>query len=102
MNQQRFLHLTKRFAGPVIAAYLLHWGVWWLIFVVTQGVMVVLTNTLDWIASGVFGSFQLVERESMPGLLAIPEELLGGVIPLIFGLLVGWWILRHRANAPSL
>ena len=86
--------LAQRFAGPVIAAYLLYLGVWLLLFVGTQVVMALLTGTVNWVFE-LFGQFAVVEREAVL-LRLLPGELAEGIVPIIAGLLVGWWVLRRK------
>jgi len=88
--------LVQRFAGPVIAAYLLHLGLWLLFFVGWQLVMAVLTRAVNWFAE-MFGQFSVVEREGVLVRL-LPGQLAEGIVPIIFGLLVGWWVFRKRRN----
>jgi hypothetical protein len=86
--------LFRRFAPAIVAAYLMHWGVWALLFVVDQMVLWALTATVDWSAL-LLGQFSAVERETVL-LRPLPGELAEGIVPLILGLLVGWWLRRRR------
>ena len=51
MNRQHrrfsFVPLAKRFALPALAAWLLHAGIWTLIFVLCQTIMAVLSNSVN-------------------------------------------------------
>jgi len=89
--------LFRRFAPAVVAAYLLNWGVWDLLFVAEQLVMSALTKTINWLALGMFGVFDLVEEEGVSGRY-LPQQILIGVVPIVFGLLIGWWVFRRRRN----
>jgi len=89
--------LFRRFAPVVIAAYLMHWGVWDLLFVADQVVLSALTKTINWLALGMFGIFDLVGEEGVSGRY-LPQQILIGIVPIIVGLLVGWWVWRRRRN----
>ena len=86
--------LFRRFAPAVVAAYLLHWGVWALLLVVDQMVLWALTATVDWSAL-LLGQFSAVEQEEVLW-RALPAEVADGIVPLILGLLVGWWVWNRR------
>jgi hypothetical protein len=94
--------LARRFAGPVFAAYLLHWGIWSLLLVITHAVLVVLAKTLYWVTLGMFGSFHILEEELMPALRFLPAEIAQAMIPIILGLLVAWWVLYRKRRAPEI
>jgi hypothetical protein len=91
--------LARRFAAPVIAAYLVHLGVWLLLFIGTQVVMALLTRTVNWLAMELFGQFSVVEQEAVLVRL-LPGELAEGIVPIIAGLLVGWWVLFRKLRIP--
>ena len=90
--------LVRRFAAPVLAAYLLHWGVWALLLVADEVVLSALTTTVNWLAFVLFRQFSVVEREAVL-LRPLLGELAGGIVPIILGLLVGWWVFRRQRNA---
>ena len=98
-----FKPLFQRFAGPVIAAYLLHLGVWLVLFTATQVLMAFLTRTVNWLAFVLFRQFSVVEREAVLVRL-LPGELAEAIVPIIAGLLVGWWVLQRKRKIlrPSL
>jgi len=87
--------LFRRFAPAVIAVYLMHWGVWELLFVAEQLVMAALTRTINWVALTMFHSFSSVWEEVVSGKYLLQQVAIG-VVPIILGLLVGWWVLRRR------
>ena len=89
--------LFRRFAPAVVAAYLLHWGLLDLLFVVDQFVMSALTKTVSWLALAIFHNFSFVEVGVAWRYLL--QQVLIGVVPIFLGLLVGWWMLRRRRNA---
>ena len=88
--------LFLRFAAPVLAAYLLHWGLWELVFIAEQFVMSGLTKALNWVAL-LLGRFSCIEEMSVSTRF-IPQYVVYGIIPLILGLLVGRCVLRRRRN----
>jgi uncharacterized protein (TIGR03382 family) len=90
--------LFRRFAGPVIAAYLLYLGVWTVLFVATEIAMFVMTRTVNWFAMVMFGQFSVVEQEAVAGRY-LAEECTEAAIPIILGLLVGWWLMRRRRRS---
>lgn len=98
--------LFRRFAPVVIAAYLLHWGIWDLLFVAEQVVMSALTKTINWVAFfifinfHIFGNSQFVEEESV-SLRYLTPEVAYGSIQVILALLVGWWVWRKRRKRPQ-
>lgn len=95
-------HLTsraRRFAGPVIAAYLLHWGMWTLLLTGTQVLLAFLTGSVNWLAA-LFGQFSVVEQETFL-FRPLPGELLEGIVPIVVGLLVGWWVLYRKGSIPQ-
>ncbi len=84
--------LVGRFAGPVIAAYFLYWGIWWLLVMATQIAMAFMTPALRWVAlhldwalSGASISMRWFTHE-------IPY----GIVPIILGFLVGGYSLRQK------
>ena len=87
--------LFLRFAAPILAAYLLHWGVLALLFIAEDVVMAALTKTVNWVASSMFASFWSIEEETLSVRL-LPAPLADGIPPLVLGLLIGWWVLRRR------
>ncbi len=89
-----FKPLAKRFAGPMIAAYLLHWGVWSALLTGTQVVLALMTRSVNWFAA-LFGQVSVVEQETVFFQL-LPAELVEGIVPIIAGLLVGWWVLYRE------
>ena len=86
--------LVRRFAGPVIAVYLLNLGVWLLLLVVTQFVMFIITKAVNGFAE-LLGSFSFVEGVAVSARF-LPMQLADGVVPIILGLLVGWWVWRRK------
>jgi hypothetical protein len=87
--------LVQRFAGPVVAAYLLYLGVWFLLVTGTQVVMALLTRTVNWLAFALFGQFSAVEGVAVPAQFLL-VELGEGIVPIMAGLLVGWWVLQQQ------
>jgi hypothetical protein len=86
--------LVRRFAGSVVAAYLLHWGIWSLLLLATQAVMALVTGGVNGLAV-LLGQFPAVEQETVL-LRPLPGEIVEGIVPIIAGLLVGWWVLHRK------
>jgi len=97
MNMATANLLVRRFAGPVIAAYLLHMGMWLLLLTGTQVVLALLTRTVNWLALALFHQFSAVEQEEVLW-RPLPGELAYTIVPIILGLLVGWWVWHRRRN----
>jgi len=85
--------LARRFAGPIVAAYLLHWGLWWLVQLTEQIVLSILTKVLNWFAD--LANFQRIEEASWPARW-LAMQLGDSIIPILAGLLLGWWVLRSK------
>lgn len=95
-----FRILAKRFAGPVIAAYLLHWGGFVLLLTGTQVVLALLTRTVNWVAA-LFGQVSIVPQETVL-LRLLPGELAEGAVPLLAGMLIAWLIWRRKSRNRAL
>lgn len=84
--------LVRRFAGPVIAVYFLHWGIWFLIAMATQIVMAFMTPALHWV--------QLQLNWALSGasisMRWFTQEILYGIVPVILGLLIGGYSLGQK------
>jgi hypothetical protein len=93
--------LFMRFAGPVIAAYLLHWGVWWLIQEAATLTMFALTTSLNWIADHSRGGFPRVEGVYLSARLLAWETASDGLLPIALGLLIGWCVLHRKRGIQS-
>jgi hypothetical protein len=80
--------LVRRFAAPVIAAWLLHMGIWWfIVFVVQPSLMSVLTKTVNWLILHLTAGAWPIEEKSWPSLLTayqMPEV----IVPVIVGLMM--------------
>jgi hypothetical protein len=87
--------LVRRFAAPVVAAYLLHWGVWMLLLVAEQVVMAGLTQSVNWVATEFFGKFAFIEEWTVSTHF-LPIQVSEGVIPIAAGLLVGYWTMCRK------
>jgi len=95
-----FNPMVRRFAGPVLAAWLIFIGLWMILDEAEQVVLSLLTKTLNWMGDHIITSSPRIEEASVSArylLLWIAEAL----VPIIFGLLVGWWILRMRRKTPA-
>jgi hypothetical protein len=94
--------LAKRFAAPVIAAWLLHLGVWMLIVSVAEpSLMSVLTRTVNWFGELLAGGSWRIEEASWPSRF-VAFEIGESIVPIFIGLLIGWWVLWRKAKRPEL
>jgi len=93
--------LVRRFAAPVIAAWLLHMGVWWFIFFVADpSIMSVLTKTVNWLTEHFSATaWPIEEMFWSPDFMAyqMPEV----IVPIIAGLMIGWLVFRRRQRTPK-
>ncbi|HKI26649.1 MAG TPA: hypothetical protein VKA07_10010 [Candidatus Sulfotelmatobacter sp.] len=92
---------ARRFICPVIAAYLLHWGVWSLVIVAAQAVMAGLTGTINWFAGHLFGGLSVIEGARVSARF-LPLQIADGIIPIILGLLAGWFVWRRKRRSQYL
>lgn len=93
--------LIRRFAAPVIAAWLLHMGVWWLIvFEAEPFALSVLTKTVNWFIDHFTARAWPIEEMSLPSRF-MAYQTAEGVVPIFAGLLIGWWVLRRKAKTPE-
>jgi hypothetical protein len=96
-----FKPLVRRFAAPVIAAWLLHMGIWWfIVFVAEPSVMSALTKMANWLILHFTARAWPIEELSWPSLLTayqMPEV----ILPVIVGLIIGWWVLRRNVKIPK-
>ncbi len=88
--------LVRRFAGPVIAAYLLHWGIWTFVFDAVEILMSMLTRILTWLADHSPAGFPRVEREFWFARYLAAQTAWYGLLPIALGLVVGWLIFRGK------
>ena len=93
--------LIRRFAGPAIAAYLLHWGLWSLVMEAEQVILSALTRTLNWVADHFLGGFPRVETAFWSARLLVVEVCTWGFIPILLGLLLGWWLMHRKRRLQS-
>lgn len=92
--------LVRRFAAPVVAAWLLHMGIWYfVVFVAEPSAKSLLTKTVNWFIEHFSAAWPIEEMSWSPRLLAyqMPEV----IIPLVVGLLIGWCVLRRKAKIPK-
>jgi len=86
--------LVLRFLGPVLAVYLLHWGIWWLVLQADQIVMSDLTRSFNWVAD-LTGAAH-IEVAAWSGRLVAVETASESLLPIALGLLIGWVVLVRR------
>jgi hypothetical protein len=86
--------LVLRFLGPVLAVYLLHWGIWWLVLEADQIVMSGLTKSFNWAAD--FTAAAHIEVATWSASLLATEAGSEALLPIVLGLLIGWVVLNRR------
>jgi hypothetical protein len=93
--------VAKRFVLPVLAAWLINTGTWMIVFAASQPILSGLLNISNWYAEH-FGSGDLQEESwNFP---LITREIAEGSIPIMLGLLLGFWVLhrkRQKSKAPA-
>jgi hypothetical protein len=102
MNRQHrrfsFVPLAKRFALPALAAWLLHAGIWTLIFVLCQTIMAVLSNSVNWFLDEFFaGNGAIVETSWR--LRFIAPEAGEGLILGSLGIIIGAWVIYRKKES---
>jgi len=85
---------VRRFIGPVIAAYLLHWGIWALTLQVEQIVMSALTRIFNFLGD-IFGTAH-IEAAMWSVRLNAGNAVAYGLLPVAIGLLAGFWVLQRK------
>jgi uncharacterized membrane protein YqjE len=89
--------LAQRFIGPIIAAYLLHWGVWSLVAEAEQVVMSLLTRIFNFLAD--MSRAAHIEIATWSPRLIAADATTYGLLPIVLGLLVGFWILQRKRKS---
>jgi len=90
--------LLRRWPPSVIAAWLLHLGLWMLIVSVAEPLtMSVLTKTLNWFVERFTARAWPIEEVSWPSSFTA-YRMADGIVPILIGLLIGWWVLRRKTT----
>ncbi len=94
--------LLRRWAPPVIAAFLLHLGLWMLIVSVAEpSVMSMLTKTLNWFIEHFTAKAWPIEEVAWP-LRFTAYQMADGIATILIGLLIGLWAHRRKTrSAPT-
>ncbi len=92
--------LLRRFVLSAIAAYLLHWGVWVLIFEAEQIILSEVTKVLTWVADHSPAGFLRTEGVYWSARVVAADAASEGFLPIVLGLLIGWWLLRRKKRDP--
>jgi hypothetical protein len=91
--------LARRFAAPIIAAWLLYCGLWLVLFAIETQVISLLTQTLGWIVDHFLFSFGTVEKWYAP-IQLFAQNMAEGAGLIILGLLVGLWAVHRKQKIP--
>jgi hypothetical protein len=85
----------------LIAACLLHMGLWMLIVSVAEpSAMSVLTKTVNWFIERFTTKAWPIEEMSWPPRF-VAYQMAQGIVPIFVGLMIGWWILRRKPKTPQ-
>lgn len=90
---------VRRFVGPVIAVYLLHWGLWSLVTDLTQIAMSGITQAFNWFAD-LFGVGR-IETAAWSLRWLASEGTSWGLLPIALGLLVAWVVFMRKQQQHS-
>jgi hypothetical protein len=85
--------LVRRFALPIVAAWLLCEGIWLIVLTLTQPIHLVLMEVANWYVKHFTAGSSLYETSWY--LSFAVGHIVEGLIPLALGLLLGFWI-RHK------
>jgi uncharacterized protein YacL len=92
--------LARRFAVPALAAWLLHIGVWILLFAIEQQMMVLLTQTVGWFVDHLLADLGSVEKTYSP-IQFFAENIAEGVVLILLGLFIGSRVARRKRQSLS-
>ena len=92
--------IAIRFAGPALAAWLLHWGVWIILFAIEQPVMVLLTQTVGWVVDH-FPVYLAPVEKTGSSIQLFAQSMAEGVVLILLGIFVGLWVTRRNKKAPQ-
>jgi hypothetical protein len=87
--------LARRFAVPVFAVWLLHAGVWIAIIAASQPILSGLLRISNWYVQHFLPTSNLIEEISWSMYFTF-GEIAEGIIPIVLGLLLGFWVLRRK------
>lgn len=96
-------HLFRRFAIPAVVVWLIYLGIWYLLFAISQPILGLLLDLLNWYREHFMPSALSLETEgwAMHSLMSAFAE---GAILIVLGLLLGLWPLyrkRQQQKAPA-
>jgi hypothetical protein len=90
--------LIRRWALPIIAAWLLHMGVWMFIVSVAEPpILSILTKTVNWFIELFTARAWPIEELSWSSRFTAYQTS-ESLIPILVGLLIGWWVLRRKTR----
>ena len=93
--------LLKRFAIPVIAAWLIYLGAFSVVFTVSQPILSSLLGIVNWYTQHFRPTGNLVE-EAWWNFPLWFKEIAEGLIPIVLGLLLGLWALARKRRSGTL
>ncbi|MGB8731816.1 MAG: hypothetical protein WCC99_11270 [Candidatus Sulfotelmatobacter sp.] len=90
--------LIRRWAPPIIAAWLLHMGVWMFIVSVAEPpVLSMFTKIVNWFIELFTARAWPIEELSWSSRFTAYQTA-ESLIPIFVGLLIGWWVLRRNTG----
>lgn len=102
MNRQHqsfsFVASANRFALPALAAWLLHAGMWMLIFVLCQPIVAALSNSVNWFLDEFFAGNGTIVETSLRLRFIAPEAGEGLVLGAL-GITVGAWVTHRKKES---
>jgi hypothetical protein len=93
--------LARRFAAPALAAWLLHLGVWLVLYAIEWQIISLLTQTVGWFVDHFPFSFGTVEKWYTP-IQLFTQNMAEGAGLIVLGLLVGLWVVHRKKKIPQL
>ena len=92
--------LARRFAAPALAAWLLHLGVWLILYAIEWQVISLLTQTVGWFVDHFPFNFGTVEKWYTP-IQLFAQNIAEGAGLIVLGLLVGLWAAHRKRKSLS-
>jgi hypothetical protein len=92
--------LTRRFAAPALAAWLLYIGARLVLFAIERPVLALLTQTVGWVVDHFPVYLGSVEKD-FASIQSSAQNMVEGAVLILVGLFVGLWIVRRKRQSLS-
>ncbi len=89
--------LARRFAIPMFSVWLIHAGIWTALIAASQPILSGLLRISNWYVQRYLPTGNLVE-EIPWNVYFTMGSIVEDTIPIILGLLLGFWVLRRKAK----